>query len=230
MRIKHTTIDYLKRERELWNTGQTRIAGIDEVGRGPYAGPVVAAAVILPIDCDIPGAIDSKKMTAADREEAYHIIHEICQSAESNDRRIGIGAASTKEIDSIGLLNATLLAMKRALLKLSPPPDCLLIDGLHIPNNLSIPAEAIVGGDNLSRSIAAASIIAKVTRDRLMTNLDTIYPEYGFASNKGYGTERHRKALEKLGPTRHHRFLFEPVRQAKLNLQCIPDSMTKNPD
>ncbi len=215
MKDKSAKKDYLLRERELWSDGYTRVTGVDEVGRGPYAGPVVAAAVILPVGCDIHGVIDSKQMTAKGREEAYHLIHKACGS---NSRRIGIGAASVKEIDSTGLLNATLLAMRRALLKLAPPPDFMIIDGLQIPPDIDIPAEAIVGGDNSSRSIAAASVIAKVTRDRLMTNLDSIYPDYGFATNKGYGTARHREALERLGPTRHHRFLFKPVRQAMLKL------------
>ncbi len=200
-------------ERNLWQSGYCRVAGVDEVGRGPFAGPVVAAVVILPMWVDIPGVIDSKKMTPKSREAAYHRILEQCNP------NVAIGAASAQLIDRIGLLKASLLAMKRAILRLDPAPDFILVDGLYVPKGLDIESEPIVGGDGKSRSIAAASVIAKVVRDRLMVNLDRIYPQYRFASNKGYGTLDHREALQKYGPTKHHRFSFKPVQQVSLQFK-----------
>jgi len=183
-------------------SGKT-VAGIDEVGRGPLAGPVVAAAVILgaPID----GLADSKKLTATKREKlAERIIRD-------PDIAFGIGAASVKEIDRLNILQASLLAMVRAVRKLPIDPDIALVDGNKAPD-LACPVQTVVGGDALIPAISAASIIAKVTRDRLMMLLDHRYPGYGWHRNAGYPTAEHRSALTGLGATRHHRTSFAPVR------------------
>ena len=165
----------------------TYICGIDEVGRGPLAGPVVAGAVILPKDCDILYINDSKKLTAAKREELYDEIMEKAVAA-------GIGMVSPQRIDEINILQATYEAMREAISKLEPAPDILLNDAVTIPE-VTIPQVPIIKGDAKSISIGAASIIAKVTRDRLMVEYDQILPEYGFASNKGYGSAEHIAAL-----------------------------------
>ena len=166
----------------------TYICGIDEVGRGPLAGPVVAGAVILPKDCDILYINDSKKLTAAKREELYDEIMEKAVAA-------GIGMVSPQRIDEINILQATYEAMREAISKLEPAPDILLNDAVTIPE-VTIPQVPIIKGDAKSISIGAASIIAKVTRDRLMVEYDQILPEYGFASNKGYGSAEHIAALK----------------------------------
>ena len=171
----------------------TYICGIDEVGRGPLAGPVVAGAVILPKDCDILYINDSKKLTAAKREELYDEIMEKAVAA-------GIGMVSPQRIDEINILQATYEAMREAISKLEPAPDILLNDAVTIPE-VTIPQVPIIKGDAKSISIGAASIIAKVTRDRLMVEYDQILPEYGFASNKGYGSAEHIAALKKYGPS-----------------------------
>lgn len=176
------------------------ICGIDEVGRGPLAGPVVAGAVILPKDCDILYINDSKKLSAAKREELYDIIMEKAVA-------VGIGMASPKRIDEINILQATYEAMREAISKLGVEPDILLNDAVTIPQ-VAIPQVPIIKGDAKSISIGAASIIAKVTRDRLMVDYDKIMPEYGFASNKGYGSAEHIEALKKYGPTPIHRASF----------------------
>ena len=178
----------------------TYICGIDEVGRGPLAGPVVAGAVILPKDCDILYINDSKKLTAAKREELYDEIMEKAVAA-------GIGMVSPQRIDEINILQATYEAMRQAIAQLSPQPDLLLNDAVTIPK-VAIPQVPIIKGDAKSISIGAASIIAKVTRDRMMVYYDSIYPEYGFASNKGYGSAEHIAALKKYGPTPIHRRTF----------------------
>lgn len=183
--------------RQLW------IAGVDEAGRGPLAGPVFAAAVILPVRWCLPGLTDSKKLNARQREELFA---EICSKAVS----VGIGCAEVGEIDSLNILNATLLAMQRAVSGLDPVPDEALIDGNRCPD-LPCPARAIVGGDLSEPSISAASIIAKVTRDRIMMEMHEKYPDYGFDQHKGYGTRRHLEALERLGPCEIHRRSFAPV-------------------
>ena len=175
----------------------TYICGIDEVGRGPLAGPVVAGAVILPKDCDILYINDSKKLTAAKREELYDEIMEKAVAA-------GIGMVSPQRIDEINILQATYEAMREAISKLEPAPDILLNDAVTIPE-VTIPQVPIIKGDAKSISIGAASIIAKVTRDRLMVEYDQILPEYGFASNKGYGSAEHIAALKKYGPSPIHR-------------------------
>ena len=176
------------------------ICGIDEVGRGPLAGPVVAGAVILPVDCDILYLNDSKQLTEKKREELYDVIMEKALAAE-------VGFVSPKRIDEINILNATYEAMRKAIEKLNPRPDILLNDAVTIPG-ITIKQVPIIKGDAKSISIAAASIIAKVTRDRLMVKYDAVYPEYGFASNKGYGAKAHMDALRRLGPTPIHRRSF----------------------
>ena len=176
------------------------ICGIDEVGRGPLAGPVVAGAVILPKDCDILYINDSKKLSAAKREELYDIIMEQAVAT-------GLGTIGPDRIDEINILQATYEAMRQAIAQLSPQPDLLLNDAVTIPK-VTMPQVPIIKGDAKSISIGAASIIAKVTRDRMMVYYDSIYPEYGFASNKGYGSAEHIAALKKYGPTPIHRRTF----------------------
>lgn len=178
----------------------TAICGIDEVGRGPLAGPVVAGAVILPKDCDILYLNDSKQLSQKKREELYD---EIMEKAVAT----GIGMASPARIDEINILQATYEAMRMAISKLSVAPDILLNDAVRIPE-VEIRQVPIIKGDAKSASIAAASIIAKVTRDRLMEEYDSIFPEYGFASNKGYGSAAHIAALKEFGPTPIHRRSF----------------------
>jgi ribonuclease HII len=176
------------------------IAGIDEVGRGPLAGPVVTSAVILPKDCDILYINDSKKLSAAKREELYD---EIMDKAVA----VGIGMVGPERIDEINILQATYEAMRQAISKLDPQPDLLLNDAVTIPG-VNIKQVPIIKGDAKSISIGAASIIAKVTRDRMMEEYDHIFPEYGFASNKGYGSAEHIAAIKKYGPTPIHRRSF----------------------
>ena len=176
------------------------ICGIDEVGRGPLAGPVVAGAVILPKDCNILYLNDSKQLSEKKREELYEVIMEKAIST-------GLGFVSPQRIDEINILQATYEAMREAIGKLDPKPDLLLNDAVTIPK-VSIRQIPIIKGDAKSISIAAASIIAKVTRDRLMVKYDEVYPEYGFASNKGYGANMHIEALKKYGPTPIHRKSF----------------------
>lgn len=178
----------------------TRVCGIDEVGRGPLAGPVVAGAVILPKDCDILYINDSKKLSAAKREELYDIIMEKAVA-------VGIGMASPQRIDEINILQADYEAMREAISKLGVSPDILLNDAVTIPG-VAIRQVPIIKGDAKSISIGAASIVAKVTRDRLMAEYDKIMPEYGFASNKGYGSAEHIAALKKYGPSPIHRRSF----------------------
>ena len=176
------------------------ICGIDEVGRGPLAGPVVAGAVILPQDCSILYLNDSKQLSAKKRDELYDVIME-------NARAVGIGMASPKRIDEINILQATYEAMREAISKLSVVPQILLNDAVTIPQ-VTIPQVPIIKGDAKSVSIAAASIVAKVTRDRMMVEYDKVMPEYGFASNKGYGAAAHIEALKKYGPSPIHRASF----------------------
>lgn len=176
------------------------IAGIDEVGRGPLAGPVCACALILPTDHPVLYLNDSKKLTAKKRDELYDVLKREAVS-------IGIGYESPEIIDEINILQATYSAMRSALAALSSGPDFLLIDAVSIPG-VSVPSRSIVHGDALSVSIAAASIVAKVSRDRLMEEYDRLYPEYGFARNKGYGTAEHMAALRKYGPCPIHRKSF----------------------
>ena len=187
-------------EREAFAGGVKLVCGVDEAGRGPLAGPVCAAAVMLPPEVSIPGLNDSKKLTDKKRRELYDIITEQAVS-------FGIAFASEQEIDEINILQATFLAMQRAMEKLDPAPELALIDG-NRAKDFGLPVRTIVGGDGLSASIAAASILAKVTRDRLMEEYDGQYPQYGFAVHKGYGTKRHYAALREFGPCPIHRQSF----------------------
>ena len=187
-------------EREAFDAGIRLICGVDEAGRGPLAGPVCAAAVILPPGLEIPGLNDSKKLTDKKRRELYDVITAQAVS-------YGIAFASEQEIDEINILQATFLAMERAIQKLSPQPELALIDG-NRAKDFGLPVRTIVKGDSLSASIAAASILAKVTRDRLMEEYDAQYPQYGFAVHKGYGTKRHYEALREFGPSPIHRKTF----------------------
>jgi ribonuclease HII len=195
----------------LQNRGLRRIAGIDEAGRGPLAGPVAAAAVILPPDFSCAGLDDSKKISAAKREVLYERL--------TTDPEIlwGVATADREEIDRLNILKATHLAMWRAVAVFNPPPDHCLIDGLPV-KNFPLPHDGIIKGDGLSLSIAAASIIAKVTRDRIMRELDREFPQFGFAKHQGYGTKAHLEALRNYGPCRHHRRSFQPVAQLSLPL------------
>jgi ribonuclease HII len=191
-------------EREGYGQGFRRIAGLDEAGRGPLAGPVVAAAVILPEDVFLSGLRDSKKLTALQRERFFSEIHDRALA-------IGIGTVGPDLIDRINILKATVLAMSRALEGLIVSPDYLLIDAITLPG-LCIPQKALIRGDDLSQTIAAASVVAKVTRDRLMLDYDRCFPEYDFRSHKGYGTAEHLRALERFGPCPIHRKSFRRVR------------------
>jgi ribonuclease HII len=190
-------------EQALHAKGFARIAGVDEVGRGPLAGPVMAAAVILNPD-DIPdGLNDSKKLTGKRREALEAQIF--------GKASVGLGEASVAEIDEHNILRASHIAMLRAVEALDPAPDYLLIDGNLLPNGLSIPAEPVVKGDGRSVSIAAASIVAKLWRDRVMVDLAQQFPGYGWEKNAGYPTKQHRDGLQNLGVTPHHRRSFKPV-------------------
>ena len=189
-------------EAPLWQTGML-VAGVDEVGRGPLAGPVVAAAVCLDPGRIPEGLNDSKARTAKRREALEPLIRAACQ--------VGIGEASVAEIDRINILQATYLAMRRAVAALPQPPGHLLIDGNRLPPDLPCPATAIVKGDGRSVSIAAASIVAKIWRDRIMRDLAQHHPGYGWETNAGYGSKSHNEALRNLGVTPHHRRSFKPV-------------------
>lgn len=199
--------DWLKLEKELGSQGFNLVAGVDEVGRGPLAGPVVAAAVIFPPDVAIPGINDSKKLSAIER---------IALSAEIEPRAraCSIGIVTPGEIDRFNILKASLMAMRRAVEKLSIQPDFLLIDGREKIGQLKIPQRAVIKGDSLSQSIAAASIIAKVARDKMMATLHREFPHFDFVHNQGYGTKSHKEALSKFGPCPEHRRSFSPVQKA----------------
>ncbi|HEX9154309.1 MAG TPA: ribonuclease HII [Nitrospira sp.] len=190
-------------ELEARRCGYRRIAGLDEAGRGPLAGPVVAAAVVLPSRCQLIGCDDSKQLSESERERLYQIITERAVG-------IGIGSATEQEIDRLNILEATRLAMHRAVAALSSQPDCLLIDAVALPG-CAIPTRSIIKGDALSISVAAASIVAKVTRDRLMAEYHRLYPHYNFLSHKGYGTDEHLQQLAAHGPCPIHRKTFAPV-------------------
>lgn len=191
----------------LENSLQGIVAGIDEAGRGPWAGPVVAAAVILQPDAIPEGINDSKKLSAVKREQLFERIYA--------NAMVGVGVCSVEEIDALNILGATKCAMSRALHNLPIMPDIALVDGNQLPV-LPCEARAVVKGDSISLSIAAASIIAKVTRDRIMQELDSIYPGYRFSTNAGYGTPEHQNALQVLGVTPHHRKSFAPVKKLLL--------------
>jgi ribonuclease HII len=196
-------------ELALHSRGLLRIAGIDEAGRGPLAGPVAAAAVILPPDFSAAGLDDSKKISARKREALFEIL--------TTDPQViwAVATADHAEIDRLNILRATHLAMRRATEALSEIPDHCLIDGLPV-RDFPLPHDGIVKGDGKSLSIAAASIIAKVTRDRIMRDLDQEFPQFGFAKHQGYGTKTHLEALRTHGPCRHHRRSFRPVAECTL--------------
>ena len=196
----------LEREVALWDVGRTVVAGLDEAGRGPLAGPVVAAAVVFPPGCPrIRGLDDSKRCTARQRERLAILVRERALA-------VAVGAASVHEIDRFNIRRASILAMRRALTRLAIPPAAIRVDGLPCPE-LGLPHEAIIDGDALCYSIAAASVIAKTVRDRLMMRLAPRYPGYAWDQNMGYATALHRDALAAQGPTPHHRRSFFPVLQ-----------------
>lgn len=192
-------------EEKARSKGYRTIAGIDEAGRGPLAGPVVAAAVILPENFELPGLTDSKKLSEKQREVFYP---EIRKSASA----VGVGVATAVEIDEVNILQATLLAMQRSLKRLPVAADYLLIDGIT-PLPVDIAQQTLKKGDSRSLSIAAASVIAKVIRDQIMLALDRQFPGYGFARHKGYGTVQHRQAIAEIGPAKPHRKSFGGVRE-----------------
>jgi ribonuclease HII len=196
-------------EARAWKTGVTRLAGIDEAGRGPLAGPVVAAAVVIGPERRIKGLADSKLLTAEQRETLFHLISERAVA-------VGVGIVDHETIDRINILQATRLAMTDALARLSVSPDFVITDFVAL-RDLACPQRNLVDGDARCASVAAASIIAKVTRDRLMVEADRSYPEYGFARHKGYATPEHLAALDRLGPCPLHRRTFAGVwRQGEL--------------
>lgn len=195
---------HFHRETKAIAEGLWPLAGVDEVGRGPLAGPVVAAAVILDPQAVPDGLDDSKNLTPARRDELFALI---AQSALA----IGVASATAAEIDAINIRQATLLAMRRAVAALALPPAFVLVDG-NDPPTLACPAESVIGGDAQIASIAAASIVAKVTRDAMMARLCARYPAYGFSLHAGYGTPRHRAALQAHGPCPEHRYSFAPVK------------------
>jgi ribonuclease HII len=198
----------LQVEREYWRRGVARVGGVDEVGVGPLAGPLVAAAVILPPEVPLRGIDDSKKLSANQRER-------LARGIEDCAMAWGIGIVEVAEVDRLNVFWASVEAMRRAVQSLAVTPEQLLIDARRIPD-LAIPQQSIVGGDRRSYSIAAASILAKVTRDRIMCDFDRLYPDYGFARHMGYGTRFHLEALARFGPSPIHRQSFVPVRQARL--------------
>ena len=199
-----------RHEKRCAEAGAIRIAGIDEVGRGPLAGPVVAAVAVIDRTVAKRKLLrlidDSKKLVRENREKAYEAM------TASGCVLFAVGEASVEEIDRINILQATFLAMRRALQAMAQQPDIVLIDGNQVPPELGCQAETIVGGDAASYSIAAASIFAKVTRDRYMLQLAAAFPGYGWETNRGYGSREHLAALRRLGPTPHHRTSFAPVR------------------
>lgn len=199
----------LVEEKKLWKQGYLLLAGIDEAGRGPLAGPVVAAACILPAKFNLPGLNDSKLLTESKREKLFIQIQ-----VQAID--YATGSAEPAEIDALNILQATKLAMKRSIEGLTVRPHYLLIDAINL-QDVQLPQLPLIGGDHLSASIAAASILAKVTRDRLMVQLHCLYPEYTFSKNKGYGTNEHMQVLKRLGPCPIHRKSFAPVKQEVSN-------------
>lgn len=201
MKTKNT-IDLRSYEKRLWQEGYNYIAGTDEAGRGPLVGPVVAGAVILPKNYNLEGLTDSKKLSEKKREQYYEIL-------KKDAIAIGVGIVDAKTIDEINIYEASRLAMKKALENLKVKPEYVLSDAM--PLSLEIPCEAIIHGDALSISIAAGSVIAKVTRDHIMIELDKEHPEYEFKNHKGYPTKKHLELLKKYGPLDNYRFTYKPV-------------------
>lgn len=197
-------MDLYQYEKELWNNGINLVGGIDEVGRGPLIGPVVTSCVILPKDFILEGLTDSKKLSEKKRDKFYDIIMEkaIC---------VGIGIVSSDVIDEINIYEATKVAMKQAVDNMKIKPEHILVDAM--PLSLDIPTTSIIKGDSKSITIAAASVIAKVTRDRMLIELDKKYPMYDLKHNKGYGTKKHLEALKEYGITKYHRLSYSPVRE-----------------
>lgn len=208
----------LEYENNLYNEGVTLIAGVDEVGRGPLIGPVVACACILPVNFYHKDIKDSKKLSEKKREEMYKIIKE-------NAISIGLGIVSEKVIDEVNIYEATKIAMKEAIKNLNITPEHVLIDAMKL--ELNIPSTSIIKGDAKSESIAAASIIAKVTRDHMLDEMDKEYPMYDLKNNKGYGTKKHLEALQTYGPCKYHRVSYSPVRNAlnEKNIKTIENNV-----
>ena len=205
VRRNDTDFDRWRYERQFWENGLHQVAGVDEVGRGPLAGPVVAVAVVLPEDFDETGIDDSKALSPAQRIEIFPRI--------SRDAIAwSVGSIEPAEIDRLNILEATYAAMRQAIDQLPQKPQALLVDGKFNLPEVDIPQRAVVEGDRLSVSIGCASILAKEVRDRIMEEYDQTYPEYGFARHKGYATAEHLEALTRLGPTPIHRWSFAPVR------------------
>ena len=204
IREKERIQNLYEQERLLESCGYQLIAGVDEAGRGPLAGPLVVGAVILPIGCHLPLINDSKKLSAGQRDKLYDQIKEVAIIATSV-------IVDIDTIDHLNIYQATVFGMYQALASLSPQPQAALIDAVPLPD-LTIPSVSLIRGDAISASIAAASIIAKVERDRIMIELDEQFPHYGFAKHKGYGTAEHLKALQQYGPCSVHRQSFEPIK------------------
>ncbi len=213
MKTKEKQCDLLKYEKELYEKGITLIGGVDEVGRGPLVGPVVAACVILPVNYDLPGLDDSKKISEKKRDKFYDIIMRDAIS-------VGVGVVGPEKIDEINILEASRLAMKIAIENLSVKPEFILSDAMKL-TNIDIPYQDIIHGDALSLSIAAGSVIAKVTRDRMMYELDEKYPEYGFAKHKGYPTKAHLENITKYGVLENYRFTYKPVSDLINNAKVV---------
>lgn len=218
MKASPTAVNRFQYEQALLRKGVNRVAGVDEAGRGPLAGPVVAAAVVFPstwFSSDLPselrGLNDSKQLTASQRDRFFEALQRLPE-IES-----GVVCIDAQVIDRINILEATHQAMNEALAKLQPPPDHVLVDGLRV-KSIRLPQTPIVKGDALSFSIAAASVLAKVTRDQLMEAYDRRWPEYGFAGHKGYGTAKHLEAIAKHGPCEIHRRSFAPLRVEQAEL------------
>ena len=203
MKAKEEQCDLLKYEKELYEKGITLIGGVDEVGRGPLVGPVVASCVILPVNYELEGLNDSKKLSEKKRDKLYDIIMRDAIS-------VGVGIVGPDKIDEINILEASRLAMKLAIENLDVKPEFILSDAMKL-TNIDIPYQDIIHGDALSLSIAAGSVIAKVTRDRMMYELDEKYPEYGFAKHKGYPTKAHLENIAKYGVLENYRFTYKPV-------------------
>lgn len=200
----------LTHETEWWAQGLTRVAGLDEAGRGAWAGPVVAAAVILParrtdLADVLAGVRDSKQCSPEQREALYPVVWRVAAAA-------GVGAASPREVEALNVVGATRLAMMRALAALTVAPEALLIDGKRLRLETHLPQQSLLAGDRHSLSVAAASILAKVSRDRMMREADNDFPQYGFGQHKGYGTAQHQAALDACGPCLIHRRTYGPIR------------------